>query len=151
MRRRSIRDEREIAGPGVRGPGAAALRAAPPEHQVGLAAHATSRTKGTSRAGSSEASQSQKQTMSAVAASSPAWQAAPKPRRGSWTTVAPRSRAMSAEPSVEPLSTTIARQPARDAVQHPGQRLGLVQTGQDDIDVGFVVRVRVITAFTLRT
>src|SRR5882757_1690061 len=61
--------------------------------------------------GSSEPSQSQKQTTSAVAASSPAWQAAPKPRTGSLTTYAPSSAATCAEPSVEPLSTTIARHP----------------------------------------
>ena len=50
-----------------------------------------------------------KQTTSLVAASSPVWQAAPKPRAGSLTIVAPRRRAMSAEPSLEPLSTTIGR------------------------------------------
>jgi hypothetical protein len=44
-----------------------------------------------------------------VAAASPAAQAAPKPRRGSLTTSALRSAAIAAEPSVEPLSTTIGR------------------------------------------
>jgi hypothetical protein len=53
-----------------------------------------------------------KQTISAVAASSPAWQAAPKPRLGSSTTTAPSDRAIRAEPSVDPLSTTIARHPS---------------------------------------
>ncbi len=78
--------EGEVAGPGVRGPGPRALWAAPPEHEVGSLSR-TSLTKGRSRAGSSEASQSQKHTMSAVAARRPAWQAAPNPRRVSCTTV----------------------------------------------------------------
>lgn len=59
--------------------------------------------------GSSEASASQNATIGAVAAASPAAQAAPKPRCGSVTTTAPSSRAMAAEPSRDPLSTTIAR------------------------------------------
>ncbi len=56
-----------------------------------------------------EASASQNATYSAVAAATPAAQAEPKPLRGSVTTVAPWARATSAEPSVDPLSTTIAR------------------------------------------
>ena len=60
-------------------------------------------------AGSIEASASQKATIGAVAAMSPAWAAEPKPRTGSVITTAPCSRATSAERSVEPLSTTIAR------------------------------------------
>jgi hypothetical protein len=40
------------------------------------------------------------------AAISPAQQAAPKPRVGSCTTRTPTAMATSAEPSVEPLSTT---------------------------------------------
>ena len=50
-----------------------------------------------------------KQTTSASAASRPAKQAAPKPRRGSLTTSASNSAAIAADPSVEPLSTTIGR------------------------------------------
>ena len=42
-------------------------------------------------------------------ASSPAAQAAPKPRGEAVTTVAPCARATSAEPSVDSLSATIAR------------------------------------------
>ncbi len=48
-----------------------------------------------------------KQTMSAVAALSPAKQAAPNPGTGSCTTRAPSDAASSPEPSVDPLSTTI--------------------------------------------
>ena len=48
-----------------------------------------------------------KQTMSLVAATRPAWQAAPKPRCGTRTTVAPCSTAMLADASVEPLSATM--------------------------------------------
>ena len=47
-----------------------------------------------------------------VAASKPAWAAAPKPRAGSGTTVAPSDLATSPDPSVEQLSTTIGRKPA---------------------------------------
>jgi hypothetical protein len=46
-----------------------------------------------------------------VAASRPAWAAAPKPRAGSDTTVAPSDLATSPDPSVERLSTTIGRKP----------------------------------------
>ena len=53
-----------------------------------------------------------KQMMSLVAACSPAWQAAPNPRCGTWMTVAPCCRAIAAEPSVDPLSATIGRKPA---------------------------------------
>ncbi len=49
------------------------------------------------------------QTMSLVAASRPAWQAAPNPRWGTWTTCAPKLAAMAAESSVEPLSATMGR------------------------------------------
>jgi hypothetical protein len=49
-----------------------------------------------------------KQTMSERAATRPAKHAAPKPGRGSRTTVAPSDAASSPVPSVEPLSTTIA-------------------------------------------
>src|SRR5262249_43480999 len=63
-------------------------------------------------AGSNEPSPSRKHTMSAVAASSPACAAAPKPRCGTDTTIAPWAAATCAEPSVEPLSATIARYPA---------------------------------------
>ena len=60
-----------------------------------------------------------KQMMSLVAASSPAWQAAPKPRWGTRMTVAPWSAAMLADASVEPLSATIGWNPAgtRDSTQ----------------------------------
>ena len=61
--------------------------------------------------GSIDASQSMKHTTSDSARCSPAKQAAPKPRRGSETTTAPSPRASSAEPSVDPLSTTIGRYP----------------------------------------
>jgi hypothetical protein len=57
--------------------------------------------------GSSEPSQSMKQTTSSAAAWRPAKQAAPNPCFGSRTTKAPRSSAMSAESSADPLSTTI--------------------------------------------
>ena len=57
-------------------------------------------------------SASMKQTTSLVAASSPAWAAAPNPAGRASTTVAPWRRATRAEPSVEPLSTTIGRYPA---------------------------------------
>ncbi len=103
--------EGRVAGPGVRRPGAPAARAAARPSTRSAAPERISSTNGTASAGSSEASQSQKQTNSAVAAVSPAWQAAPKPRRVSRTTVAPSSRATRSEPSVEPLSTTIARHP----------------------------------------
>ena len=63
----------------------------------------------TSSPGSIDASASQNATIGAVAASRPACAAEPNPRRGSVTTVAPSSRATSADRSVEPLSTTIAR------------------------------------------
>jgi hypothetical protein len=42
-------------------------------------------------------------------AMSPAQHAAPKPRRGSLTTMAPASAAIAADPSVDPLSTTTGR------------------------------------------
>jgi hypothetical protein len=48
-----------------------------------------------------------KHTSSASAAVRPAKQAAPKPGRGSCTTLAPSEAASSPEPSLEPLSTTI--------------------------------------------
>ena len=48
-------------------------------------------------------------TVGERAAVRPAKQAAPNPRRGSATTVAPSAAASSADPSVEPLSTTIGR------------------------------------------
>ena len=57
--------------------------------------------------GSSELSQSMKHTTSLVATRKPAKHAAPKPRAGSVTTRAPRFRATLAEPSFDPLSTTI--------------------------------------------
>jgi hypothetical protein len=50
-----------------------------------------------------------KQTTSSVAAARPAQHAAPNPRCGSCTTTAPSDAARSADPSVEPLSTTIGR------------------------------------------
>ena len=50
-----------------------------------------------------------KHTTSALAATRPAQQAEPKPRRDSRTTSAPPAAATTAVPSVEPLSTTIAR------------------------------------------
>ena len=62
--------------------------------------------------GSSDASQSMKQTTSLVAACSPAQHAAPKPCCSSRTTRAPCSRAKSAVRSVDPLSTTIGRYPS---------------------------------------
>ena len=85
------------------------------------------------RAGSSDPSQSMKQTSSERAADSPAKQAAPKPRRGSETTWAPIRRATSAEPSVEPLSTTSGVEPSRERRQHDRDRLGLVEHGKDDL------------------
>ncbi|CAM5347896.1 hypothetical protein SMICM304S_06748 [Streptomyces microflavus] len=96
----------------MRGPGAPALGAAAAEQQIALTVRDPPDEPGQHAAASSEPSQSQKQTNSASAASSPAWQAAPNPRRSSVTTLAPRERAISADPSVEPLSTTIARQPS---------------------------------------
>ncbi len=48
-----------------------------------------------------------KHTTSLVAARKPVKHAAPNPRDGSITTRAPRRNATLAEPSVDPLSTTI--------------------------------------------
>ncbi len=57
--------------------------------------------------------------MSLLAASSPAWHAAPKPRCGTATTRAPYAAAMAADSSVEPLSATMGRNPfgIRDSTQ----------------------------------
>ena len=85
-------------------------------------------------AGSIDASQSQNATNSAPAARSPAWQAAPYPRVAHGTTSAPSERAIAADPSDEPLSTTIARACRRHSRQDPGQRAGLVQARQHDVD-----------------
>ena len=41
--------------------------------------------------------------------------------------------AMSPEPSVEPLSTTIGSKPARHALEDPRERGGLVEDGEDDV------------------
>lgn len=79
---------------------------------------------------SSEPSASMKQTNSAVAAVSPAKQAAPKPRTGSCTTVAPRSAARSPEPSVEPLSTTMGRYPAGKDASTAGRAARSSSTGR---------------------
>src|SRR5262249_27411792 len=67
---------------------------------------------------------------SAVAAHRPAKHAAPNPRRHSTTTVAPRRRASVAEPSVEPLSTTIGRHPGGSAASTPGMAAASSRTGK---------------------
>src|SRR3954469_10475845 len=63
------------------------------------------------------------------AASSPALQAAPKPRTGSSTTRAPWARAMAPEPSSEPLSTTMGVKPAGMAARSPGSAAASLRTG----------------------
>ena len=68
-------------------------------------------------------------TMSLDAASSPAWQAAPKPRCGTFTTVAPWPAAISAEPSVEPLSATIGRYPTGILVSSQGRAPASLRQG----------------------
>ena len=100
--------EHGVGGAGVQRPAPRRGRAPGAEHEVGRRPRATgSATRGSSR-GSNDASQSMKQTTSAVARRvSPAKHAAPKPGAGSRTTRAPSEAASSPEPSVEPLSTTI--------------------------------------------
>ena len=61
-----------------------------------------------------------KQTISDSAASKPAMQAEPKPRRGSSTTRAPHAAAIRPDPSREPLSTTSGRKPSGIAASTPG-------------------------------
>ena len=104
------------------------------EHEVGVPASTGPATASRS-AGSSEPSPSMKHTTpsSASAASSPAQHAAPKPRTGSSTTRAPNAAAMSPEPSVEPLSTTMGVKPGGMAAQQRGQGAGLVENGNHDI------------------
>ena len=80
--------------------------------------------------GSNEPSASMMQTMSLVAASSPVWQAAPNPRCGTSTTVAPCSAAIRAEPSVEPLSATIGRYPAGICVSSRGSAPASLRHGR---------------------
>lgn len=62
--------------------------------------------------GSSDPSQSIKQTMSDADVVRPRQQAAPNPRRGSTTTCALSDLAICCEPSVDPLSTTIGWKPS---------------------------------------
>ena len=83
--------------------------------------------------GSSEPSQSMKQNTSVHAVSRPAWQAAPKPRHGSWITRAPSRPAISAEPSREPLSTTSGRNPGRHPGEHPRECGGLVENRKHQV------------------
>ena len=49
---------------------------------------------------------------------------------------APPARAMSAEPSVEPLSTTMAVKPGGHGRQQAGQGAGLVEDGDHDVGHG---------------
>lgn len=79
--------------------------------------------------GSSEQSQSMKQTMSSEAARRPAQQAEPKPRRGSSTTRAPRCRATSPEPSELPLSTTRGTNPGGIRASTHGKASASLRTG----------------------
>ena len=83
-----------------------------------------------SSAGSSEPSQSMKQTVCEEAAVRPDQQAAPKPRWGSSTTSAPMARAIPAEPSVDPLSTTMARNPAGKRESTQGSASASSRTGR---------------------
>jgi hypothetical protein len=71
-----------------------------------------------------------KATTSVRVASSPAWQAAPNPRRGSWITRAPRRAAISAEPSSEPLSTTTGRDPGGIRPSTQGNAAASSSTGR---------------------
>ena len=70
-----------------------------------------------------------KQTISAVAATSPAQHAAPNPRRGSRTTTAPCSSARRSEPSLDPLSTTMARYPVGRRESTHGNASASLSTG----------------------
>ena len=60
----------------------------------------------------------------------PAKHAAPKPRRGSTTTVAPSTRARSPDPSLDPLSTTIGS--TREAGQRAHRGWPLPRRGQGE-------------------
>src|SRR5947209_10545114 len=80
-----------------------------------------------------------KQTISLRAAARPAWQADPKPRSGSETTLAPRRAATRADASVEPLSTTSAPKPGGIAPNTLGRASASFSTG----------RITSITARTL--
>jgi hypothetical protein len=77
-----------------------------------------------------EPSQSMKHTTSDCAARRPVKHAAPKPRCGSLTTVAPRLAASRSEPSVEPLSTTMARYPSGREDNTPGSARLSSSTGR---------------------
>ena len=71
-----------------------------------------------------------KQTTSALAARSPVQQAAPNPRAGSSTTSAPCARAIAADPSREPLSTTIGRYAGGMRVSTHGRARASSSTGR---------------------
>ena len=77
-----------------------------------------------------------KHTTSLSAAVRPAKHAAPNPGTGSTTTRAPSDAASSPEPSVEPLSTTIGVVAGGHALEHPRDRVALVEDGQDDVGHG---------------
>ena len=88
---------------------------------------------GSSR-GSSEPSQSMKQTTSASAALRPAKQAAPKPRRGSLTTRAPSSRGELRRAVGRAVVGHERAVALRHPLEHPRQGLGLVEHGEDHVD-----------------
>ena len=71
-----------------------------------------------------------KQTTSEVAAVSPAKQAAPKPRCGSSITSAPSRAAISSDPSLDPLSTTMGRYPDGRALSTTGMAAASSSTGR---------------------
>ena len=107
LRRRSSRASTRLATRACAGHAPRwAMRA--PRTRSAAPSRTGAQTRGRSR-GCSDASPSMKHTTSVRAARRPAQHAAPKPRAGSLTTWAPSARAMAADPSPEPLSTTIAR------------------------------------------
>ena len=106
VRRRSSKASTALAARACSGHPAPPAACRAPSTRPARPAATGSATRGRSP-GSKEASQSMKQTTSAVAAESPAQHAAPKPGTGSRTTRAPSRSASSPEPSVEPLSATI--------------------------------------------
>ena len=84
-------------------------------------------------AGSRDPSQSMKQTMSVALAMSPAQQAAPNPRTGSVITTGSESLRAVRRAVGGPVVDHERRIAVRHPRQHPRQRLGLVEDGQDHI------------------
>ena len=125
--------QRDVGDPRVHRPGAP-HRTAPAEHQVGRPVRTGSTTRG-SWAGSIEPSASQKQTTSAVAASSPAWAAAPNPRCGTVDHGRAVCRGDRRGPVGRPVVGDDRPEAGRQAGEHPGQGRGLVEAGEDDVDL----------------